>query len=151
MSEYRETLRGHGHPIFLRDDFRCRYCDFDGREFLAWMQLSLDHIIPRNAGGSDAPENLATCCRSCNSITSRMKFQSGVTQSEAIGKKRERVLRRHKECLEFWKAEVVESYLHRHEVVEKSAEPGNVNGTSLISHQQIQPHDISHSHFMPHP
>lgn len=111
MGEYRETLRGHGHEIFLRDRFQCRYCGFDGREFLGWMRLSLDHIPPREAGGSDHRENLVTCCRSCNSITSRMSFGPGVTLAQVIEEKCARVRKRHADCLEFWKAEVVQSYL----------------------------------------
>lgn len=75
-----------------------------------WMQLSLDHILPREAGGSDNRENLVTCCRSCNSITSRMSFASGVTLAQVIEEKCGRVRKRHADCLEFWKAEVVQSY-----------------------------------------
>ena len=75
------------------------------------MQLSVDHILPKKAGGSDAPENKITCCRSCNSVTSHMKFAPGVTVSEVIAQKCDRVQKRNRECLDFWKAEVVQSYL----------------------------------------
>lgn len=106
MSRYRETLRGHGHPIFQRDGFRCIYCGFDGRDFLSWHQLSIDHIIPRSAGGTDTDTNLATCCNSCNSITSRMKFEPGVSREKALAEKRARVLHRHQMCLDFWRDHV---------------------------------------------
>ena len=88
MKSFQETLRGHGHPIFARDGFRCIYCGLDGRDFLSWMQLSLDHIIPKNAGGDNTQANLATCCRSCNSITSRMTFDPGTTREQAIAAKK---------------------------------------------------------------
>jgi hypothetical protein len=81
-----ETLRGHGHKIFLRDRFQCRYCGFDGREFLGWMQLSLDHVLPRNVGGGDEESNLVTCCNSCNSVTSRMVFLPGISVADAVAK-----------------------------------------------------------------
>lgn len=109
----RETLRGHGHNVFLRDKFRCKYCGFDGREFLSWMQLSIDHVLPRSSGGSDEDENLVACCRSCNSITSRMKFERGTKRVDAIRQKRALVRERHGKCLEFWKTNVVQTYLIR--------------------------------------
>jgi 5-methylcytosine-specific restriction endonuclease McrA len=48
--------------IFVRDHFRCQYCC---KKF-APQDLTLDHIIPRSAAGSDDPENLATACIPCN-------------------------------------------------------------------------------------
>lgn len=41
--------------------FRCLYCG----ELCS--ELTIDHVKPRAAGGSHAPENLAPACRSCNS------------------------------------------------------------------------------------
>ena len=38
--------------------YRCRYCNEAATE--------ADHIVPRLLGGTDAPENLTACCRSCN-------------------------------------------------------------------------------------
>lgn len=46
--------------VFERDDFRCQHCGT--RRF-----LSVDHIVPRIAGGSNDLSNLQTLCRSCNS------------------------------------------------------------------------------------
>ena len=48
--------------IFVRDRFRCQYCC---KRFQV-ADLTLDHIIPRSAGGSDDPENLAAACIPCN-------------------------------------------------------------------------------------
>jgi hypothetical protein len=38
----------------------CVYCG-------ATKDLSTDHLIPRNKGGDDSPDNLALACRECNS------------------------------------------------------------------------------------
>ena len=45
--------------IFKRDFFRCVQCGMD-------EDLTLDHIIPKSAGGSDIEENLQIMCRWCN-------------------------------------------------------------------------------------
>ena len=51
--------------LYLRDDFRCTYCDRD-LHHVAPQDLTLDHIRPLSAGGSNDPTNLITACRSCN-------------------------------------------------------------------------------------
>ena len=45
--------------VFERDGFACVRCGSTDR-------LGLDHIIPRNAGGTDELENLRVFCLSCN-------------------------------------------------------------------------------------
>jgi hypothetical protein len=45
--------------IYRRDGNACRWCGSS-------EQLTLDHVIPQAAGGSDATDNLQTLCRSCN-------------------------------------------------------------------------------------
>lgn len=60
-SAYRlHGYRKHQPSVFERDKFKCVYCG-------ASEDLTLDHVIPRSRGGSDEPENLATCCKPCNS------------------------------------------------------------------------------------
>lgn len=60
----RKTTR---FAIYHRDGFDCLLCHgvfplaYDG------VGLSLDHIVTRAAGGSDAATNLVTACHSCNS------------------------------------------------------------------------------------
>ncbi len=51
--------------IYRRDDFRCVYCGADGLE--AGFDLTLDHVTPRELGGTNEARNLVTACRSCNS------------------------------------------------------------------------------------
>jgi hypothetical protein len=46
--------------VYARDGHRCLDCGATDR-------LSLDHIIPWSAGGSDKPDNLRTLCIPCNS------------------------------------------------------------------------------------
>jgi len=50
------------HNIFERDDNKCQYCGrkFDRRE------LNLDHVIPRDMGGSTTWENIVCSCIACN-------------------------------------------------------------------------------------
>lgn len=52
--------------LYLRDGFRCGYCGTDLRH-AAPADVTLDHLIPRSAGGGNESENLVTCCRKDNS------------------------------------------------------------------------------------
>lgn len=61
------------NKLFERDKWTCRYCG----ERVSAENATLDHLIPVSKGGSDAPENLATCCLICNAI------KSGKTYEEA--------------------------------------------------------------------
>jgi hypothetical protein len=58
----RRTLRYRKHKstVFRRDESTCVYCG-------STENLTLDHIVPFLLGGSDDIENLACCCKSCNS------------------------------------------------------------------------------------
>jgi 5-methylcytosine-specific restriction endonuclease McrA len=51
--------------IFLRDNCICQYCGFDGRGFMGWKQLTIDHVDPQGGNGLN---NLVTCCHHCNSV-----------------------------------------------------------------------------------
>lgn len=52
--------------LFERDSWSCCYCG----EVLTNETATLDHKIPSSLGGTDVPENLATCCFICNSLKS---------------------------------------------------------------------------------
>lgn len=52
--------------LYIRDSVRCLYCGADLRH-AAPADITLDHLLPRSAGGSNVATNLATACRSCNS------------------------------------------------------------------------------------
>ncbi|WP_408858567.1 HNH endonuclease [Acidiphilium sp. PA] len=60
--------------MFKRDGFQCLYCGWDGRTFEGWRYLTIDHINP--SGSRDDPNNLATCCRHCNSCKGNDPCQS---------------------------------------------------------------------------
>lgn len=52
--------------LYLRDRFACVYCGRDLRH-AAPADVTLDHLLPRSAGGTNEAVNLVTCCRTCNS------------------------------------------------------------------------------------
>lgn len=58
--------------IYARDNYTCYLC---GRKVNAgrrkkrkiWLHATIDHIIPRSRGGNNDLNNLACCCKTCNS------------------------------------------------------------------------------------
>lgn len=61
MNFVRQTTR---LAIYLRDGLACAYC---GHAVEDGARLTLDHLRPYSAGGTNAPTNLVTCCGRCNS------------------------------------------------------------------------------------
>ncbi len=57
--------------ILNRDGHTCQACGMDGN--------SVDHIVPRSAGGTDEDWNLQTLCTSCNSSKGGRFFNSTPT------------------------------------------------------------------------
>jgi diadenosine tetraphosphate (Ap4A) HIT family hydrolase/5-methylcytosine-specific restriction endonuclease McrA len=55
------TLR---YEVLKRAAFRCELCGASAED----RALEVDHIVPRNAGGSDDPNNLQALCYSCNAM-----------------------------------------------------------------------------------
>jgi len=49
--------------IRARDGYRCRYCGA-----VMPPDLEVDHVVPRNRGGSDRPDNLVAACHECNRL-----------------------------------------------------------------------------------
>jgi hypothetical protein len=79
------TLR---YEILKRARFRCELCGISAYE----KALEVDHIIPRNHGGSDNLSNLQALCYSCNA----MKRDRDDTDFRSI---RDSYRHREKECL----------------------------------------------------
>ena len=52
--------------IHIRDRFMCIYCSMDLRN-AGPRELTLDHYIPAEHGGTNGAGNLVTACDSCNS------------------------------------------------------------------------------------
>ena len=48
--------------VFMRDRFTCQYC---GQRQMQ-QELTLDHVIPRAAGGETSWENVVSACKKCN-------------------------------------------------------------------------------------
>ena len=57
---FQTTLRAF---VYHRDGGKCQYC---GKRPGKDNPLTLDHIVPRAAGGTDRPDNITTACRRCN-------------------------------------------------------------------------------------
>lgn len=57
--------------IYYRDGGHCRYCGKNLTSFSDWLIYTIDHVVPRAAGGTDEADNLVLCCPSCNWLLSR--------------------------------------------------------------------------------
>ena len=57
-----QTVKLNRRNLFARDRNQCQYC---GRYFPT-SELSIDHVVPRTAGGGDSWENLVCACVRCN-------------------------------------------------------------------------------------
>ena len=70
--------------IYLRDGFLCAYCN---RELhpLNRSEVTLDHLISKEDGGSNEAYNLITACKSCNSSrkSARQPFHPGAKRGGA--------------------------------------------------------------------
>ena len=61
--------------IYLRDEFRCVYCDH-GLHHDRPENVTLDHIDPATPfGGDNRNENLVTACRTCNTAKGDMPVE----------------------------------------------------------------------------
>ena len=63
--------------VALQARYRCGYCLRS--EELAGMPMTIDHIIPTGAGGSNKEDNLWLACRRCNEFKG---FQTQNTDSD---------------------------------------------------------------------
>lgn len=62
--------------VFLRDHFRCQYCNAKHKA----SDLTFDHVLPRSKGGHSSWENIVTACQKCNlKKGSRLLHQSGLS------------------------------------------------------------------------
>ncbi len=58
----RKTTR---RRLYMRDDFSCVYCGASALD--TDITLTIDHVLPRELGGTNVHSNLVTCCKTCNS------------------------------------------------------------------------------------
>jgi 5-methylcytosine-specific restriction endonuclease McrA len=59
---YKKAVKFSRYNLYLRDLFKCQYCD----DVFDYDELTIDHVIPRSAGGRTTWENCVTSCKSCN-------------------------------------------------------------------------------------
>jgi 5-methylcytosine-specific restriction endonuclease McrA len=62
--------------IYMRDGMKCVYCG----KFFDRNLLTLDHIKPRDKGGTNDSRNLITSCWSCNSKKQNKRIDFFVKQ-----------------------------------------------------------------------
>ena len=110
MNMLDETSLGqYAHPVFKRDGYACVYCGFDGGGFNGWRQLTVDHLLPINMGGTASQDNLVTACNFCASATSDLKLRAEQSGNEILRLKKEHVAKRLKSFRKFWSEEVAPS------------------------------------------
>ena len=59
---YKKAVKFNRYNLYLRDLFACQYCGEVGD----YEELTIDHVVPRIAGGKTVWENCVTSCKSCN-------------------------------------------------------------------------------------
>lgn len=52
--------------LFIRDGYRCQYCDRHVTEFFRNEYPTRDHVVPLSRGGKDEWTNIVMCCSTCN-------------------------------------------------------------------------------------
>ncbi|MCV0384727.1 MAG: HNH endonuclease [Erythrobacter sp.] len=99
---------GYGPHVFAQCGFECVYCGLDMREsFESWLQLSVDHVIPRQMVSRGYPmhlvediTNLVTCCRACNDFGNRFVVPDAPPATdEAFFDLRDRVFRQRRAAI----------------------------------------------------
>jgi hypothetical protein len=115
MPKYVDSLRGYAFPIHKRDDFRCRYCEFDGtKSFENWVGLSWDHLLPHGDPRRENSEYIVTACMFCNTADNRyfdqakargLQFENK-SPAELIEQRRPYVDKTRSSYKEFWEKNV---------------------------------------------
>lgn len=59
-----KAVRFSRYNLFLRDNFRCQYCEVDFSE--RYHDLTLDHVLPKSHGGKTNWANVVAACAACN-------------------------------------------------------------------------------------
>lgn len=62
-------------PLLKETDHRCAHC---GTPLNRYTNLTIDHVIPLNKGGTNDPENLTVLCEDCNTEKSDMILSPAV-------------------------------------------------------------------------
>ena len=57
-----KSVRFSRKNVWIRDEGRCQYCG----TAVSIKNFTLDHVLPRTAGGLTIWSNVVTCCSNCN-------------------------------------------------------------------------------------
>ncbi len=115
MTKHNDALRGYAFEVLKRDGFKCQYCGLDGLEsFDSWLQLSWDHLLPKDHPKRDDPGYIVAACNFCNTADNRyfhladqrgVKFD-GLTRDQLVAQRKQWVQRTRDSYYEFWKENV---------------------------------------------
>lgn len=75
--------------IYLRDGFRCGYCNRDLHRVKPW-EITLDHLTCREKRGGNGGHNLITACKSCNSSRKSTPWRQFAGRQAAVRIQRQR-------------------------------------------------------------
>jgi len=67
----KEDRRRFRKEVLVRDSYICYICKLSLRP----GDATVDHILSRSKGGTDLPDNLACCCKTCNSDKGDMDLE----------------------------------------------------------------------------
>ena len=69
--------------VYMRDGFACLYC---GDTLEGGAVFTVDHIRPRQLGGSHEADNLVTCCSYCNTEKRHLVLHVFLLHLESYGR-----------------------------------------------------------------
>lgn len=58
----KNSVRFSRKNVWLRDEGKCQYC----HKNVTLSNFTIDHVVPKTAGGQTCWDNVVTCCYSCN-------------------------------------------------------------------------------------
>lgn len=58
----KSSVRFSRKNVWMRDEGKCQYC----HKIVTLSNFTIDHVIPKTAGGQTCWDNVVTCCYSCN-------------------------------------------------------------------------------------
>ena len=114
--------------ILLRGGLRCAWClgDPTPEDQPRGRALQVDHVVPREAGGSDAPRNLVPACGECNraradGVLAERLAAEGVRPASALQRVRRQLRARLDICAAVALAHAWYPWLAANRVVTKAA------------------------------
>jgi len=107
MAKYIDSLRGYAHEILKRDNFVCRYCGLDGKQWPNWLYLSVDHLLPPGHPKREDAQYKVAACRFCNEARNRTpRSVEGKSPDQLVEEKKPDVLDAREEYKRFWEENV---------------------------------------------